>query len=907
MNSFKFTKFLLPLFILYVGFQLALHYYPEWLWFNSFQLGHLWTFVVGAKLKVFIGFFAIALTWFGLNVLIAKRFTKNPNPQPRTDFNTPLPFLNQLLSELSLKSANQVQKGLPKKIAGVLTGVIVVLLSVFTGLSGVSGWEKIYLYFNQVPFNQVDPVFLKDISYFFFSLPFYEKLLGFATSLVFFTLILVGWIYFSSNVLMAIFQKSVKKSAVRVHLMLLFAVYIVTLAGQKWTSIFKLVYSPEGTVYGAGYTDLHAVLPYLNVSVAAMLGLALLIAALAFRGKLRWAGIGLVALFLLNIIGGQLVPGIVQSYIVSPNELEKELPYISQSIDYTKKAYKLDEINEQPFPAKTNLTSKDIESNQTIFNNIRLWNREPLKQTFSQLQEIRLYYEFNNIDVDRYVIDGNLQQVMLSAREIDTSQLASEAQTWINKHLIYTHGYGVCMSPVNRVTPEGLPDFYIKDVPPVSSIDLQVTRPQIYFGEQQSNYVIANTKVDEFDYPKGETNSYTNYQGKGGVQLDSFFKRLVYALKFSEMKLIFSSAINSKSRIIYDRQITTIVNELTPFIQFDQDPYLVVRDDGTLTWIMDGYMLSDKYPYSEPFRGRVNYIRNVVKVTIDAYDGSIQYYLADDSEPLIRTYANVYPDLFKEFSEMPTDIRAHIRYPKDLFTVQAYMYRTYHMNDPKVFYNKEDLWGIPVETYDDSERVMDAYHMVMKLPGESEESFVLMLPYTPTNKNNMIAWMAADTLGNMTIYKFPKEKTIYGPRQIEARMDQNTDISQSFTLWGQSGSRVIRGNLMVVPIEESLIYVEPIYLKATQSQLPELKRVVFAYGDQIKMAETLPLAINEVFSDAKLPHFSDDPNQATETDQSVDGIMNQIRSEFSRFKKAAQETNWTDFAESLKKLEYLIK
>ncbi|NQY74206.1 MAG: UPF0182 family protein, partial [Candidatus Margulisbacteria bacterium] len=554
------------------------------------------------------------------------------------------------------------------------------------------------------------------------------------------------------------------------------------------------------------------------------------------------------------------------------------------------------------------------QNNSNTINNIRLWNQGPLKDTFSQLQEIRLYYEFSNIDVDRYTINGNLEQVMLSPREMDISKFTSLAQTWINQHLVYTHGYGVVMSPVSRVTSEGLPHFYIKDFPPNSSIDLKITQPEVYYGEKIKDYLIVNTDESEFDYPKGEDNMYTHYAGAGGIQLDSLFKKFVYALKFSELKILISPQIKKKSRILYDHDIRNIVSTIAPFLVFDQDPYLVISPEGRMVWMLDAYTLSGNFPYSQPYRRGVNYIRNSVKATIDAYSGETQFYIVDPKDPLIQTYSKIYGHLFKPFDQMPAGLQAHIRYPKDLFHVQANLYSTYHMTNPQVFYNKEDLWNIPSEIYGESEQRMNAYYMVTKLPDDEADSFILMLPFTPTNKNNMIGWMGAkcdlNEYGKLTVFKFPKDRTIYGPMQIESRIDQDTDISQKLTLWGQMGSRVIRGNLMVVPIEQSLIYVEPIYLQATSSKLPELKRVIFAYNNQIEMKENLYTAISSVFDGAQFESSEDDTNKLSSSSKptgSLKAIVHTLRQHFNAFKQAAKSNDWALFGKKLGQVDDSIK
>ena len=542
--------------------------------------------------------------------------------------------------------------------------------------------------------------------------------------------------------------------------------------------------------------------------------------------------------------------------MVKPNEITKERPYIEHNIEFTRMAYGLDKITEKNFPSAGELTLEDLNKNARTIENIRLWDHRPVLETYKQLQEMRLYYEFGQVDVDRYVLNGQETQVMIAPREIEIGRLPQQAQTWVNQRLKYTHGYGLCMSPVNEVTNGGLPVFSIKDIPPKSSVDLTIERPEIYYGEKTGLYVIVNTLEQEFDYPKGDENVYTTYEGTGGVRIGSFFRRLAFAWRFSDAKILLTGYITPESRIMFHRSINQRYRTVAPFLRYDQDPYLVVAD-GKLYWIQDAYTTTSMIPYSEPTRTspteRINYIRNSVKAVVDAYTGEMRFYIIDESDPLIATYRKIFPKLFRSFEEMPAALKAHIRYPVDLFMLQAKMYNTYHMRDPQVFYNQEDVWSIPNEIYGEAEQRMLPYYIIMRLPDEDREEFLLMLPMTPTKKNNMVAWMSAkcdlDEYGKLLIYKLPKDKLIYGPMQIEAKISQKPDISREFTLWGQRGSSVIRGNLLAIPIEQSFLYVEPIYLQSTESQIPQLKRVIVAYEDRLAMAETLEEALREVFGE----------------------------------------------------------
>jgi uncharacterized protein len=849
LNRLKSTLGLLIVGLSAITIMLVLNIYPEYLWFDSFKFSAHWWFVFKTKVSFFSIGFLVSFIWLSLNFKIVQKYTQRPF-QDHLDFNTPFAPFNAILKQLWENARKNNTLTASSKLNTWITRLGILALSILFGLTFRSNWDTILAYLNQSPTGSTDPLFGYDLAFYFFTLPLLNTLHGWLTMLMVLSIGIIGWTYFSKNILFVIFSQHKYSPNIRRHVGSLLAIFIALIGVGTYLGGFDLLYSQEGVVFGAGYTDTSIHLPVKYILTTLWFLEAILVLAWAFNASLTYAVIGLALIVIMNISGGKVIPGIVQNYIVAPNEMQKEKPYIEHNINYTRKAYGLDKISTRAFPVKNNLSIEKLEKNEETLRNIRLWNAEPLKQTFSQLQEIRLYYEFANIDVDRYTLNGKLQQVMLSSRELDVNQLSSQAQTWINRHLVYTHGYGACLSPVNEITPEGLPIFYMKDLPPVSSIDQRITRPEIYFGERTNEYAIVNTKQKEFDYPKGDSNVYTNYEGQGGIPLDSIFKRALFAFSLSDMKIFVSNLITNESRLLINRNITTITRRIAPFLEFDKDPYLVITEEGRMIWVQDAYTSSSKYPYSEPFYRDINYIRNSVKITIDAYSGDTNFYIIDQEDPIIKTYAKMFPNFFK--TEIPSDIKSHIRYPKDLFTIQSLMLRTYHMTDPQVFYNREDLWAIPKEKYGESEQVMKPYYMVTKLPDEDTSSFVLMLPFTPTNKNNMISWMAVncdgDNYGKATLFTFPKEGTIYGPMQIESRIDQDTEISQKLTLWGQVGSRVIRGNLMVVPIEESLIYVEPIYLQATQSKLPELKRVIFGYDDTIVMEKDLPSAMGTVFN-----------------------------------------------------------
>jgi uncharacterized membrane protein (UPF0182 family) len=621
--------------------------------------------------------------------------------------------------------------------------------------------------------------------------------------------------------------------------------------------------------------------------------------------------VGVAAFLIVIIVGTGIYPGLVQRFVVVPNEIVLEKPFLEQNIKYTRLAYRLNSVKDQEFPAEESLTREDLRRNDLTIKNIRLWDHAPLLSTYSQLQEIRTYYKFMDVDNDRYLVNGEYRQVMLSPREL--SYRALPARTWVNEHLNYTHGYGVVLGPVNRISREGLPEFFIKDIPPVSSANIKVTRPEIYYGETSNEYVFVRTKRPEFDYPVGEKNVYSRYEGKGGVPL-TFWRKLIFAARFGSFTILLSDDITNESRVMYYRKINERVSRVAPFVRLDPDLYLVISPQGRLLWFLDGYTMTDRFPYSEPIGNLGNYVRNSVKALVDAYDGTVKLYISDPTDPIIQTYAKIFPGLLKPLEEMPAELRSHIRYPPGMLNIQARMYSTYHMQDPQVFYNKEDLWSIPKKSGAGGEREMEPYYTIMRLPDGKKEEFVLLLPFTPSKKDNMSAWMAArcdpPQYGEVVVCIFPKQKLVYGPRQIEARIDQDAEISKQLSLWNQRGSQVIRGNLLAIPIEKSILYVEPLYLAAEKGSLPELKRVIVAYGNSVAMEENLELSLQQVFGGEllreKLP-----PKVAVAVIPQKEKSERQIATEaLAHYRKAQdllRQGNWAGYGEELKKMEEALK
>ena len=732
----------------------------------------------------------------------------------------------------------------------LLLKLISLLLGLATGLAASPFWEDALLFLNATPFGEKDPLLGLDIGFYVFRLPFLRYLTNWTFSL---------WVLcagFGALVFLALGHVRSQGRGLsltfpfRRYLALMLALFFLRLAFDLWLDRADLLFDERGVVFGAGFTEARVVLPVLT----ALAGLSVLAAGLSAlfvlkpRKEILFGLTGLYAL--LYFVGLKFLPGVVHRYLVQPNELEREKKYLAYEISATRKAFGLAHVEEKQFKFGPPLTPEILARNQDTIKNIRLWDHEPLLETYSQIQEIRTYYKFVGVDNDRYPINGKLRQVMLSARELSYEDLPS--RSWINEHLVYTHGYGLTLGVVNEVTEEGLPKLLIKDIPPVSECDIQVKRPEIYFGELANEYVIVRTKAREFDYPAGESNVYTTYAGKTGVKVGGLSRRLLFSLRFGSSKILLTRDITSESKILYYRSVSERVKKAAPFLRFDGDPYLVIGDDGRLFWLIDGYTLSDRYPYSRRLKGLGNYIRNSVLAVVDAYHGTVSFYLKDPHDPIIRTYQKIFPGMFKPLSALRADLRAHIRYPHRLFFIQARLFGAYHMKDPRVFYNQEDLWEVPRSLKSDR-RYMKPYYTIMKLPGEERAEFILMIPFNPAKKHNLAAWMCVrcdpEHYGHMLVYRFPKQKLVYGPQQIESRINQDPEISRQLSLWDQRGSRVILGTLLIIPIEGNLLYVQPLYLKAESGQIPELKRVIVAYENEIKMGRTLEEALFAIFGE----------------------------------------------------------
>jgi len=820
----------------------------DWLWFASVGYGAVFSTMLAAKALLFAAVFAVSAVAIGASGFIAHRYAKSLGRSPPSlAFSSSTPtVIIELADQFSPRIAWR------PTIAG-----IAVVLGLLLAVGEISSWDMALRFLHQVPFGERDPIFNKDISFYFFSLPAYIELKNWLLQLLFCCAVVAGAIYAVRGDVALEQPRRGLSPAACAHGSALLGLFLVLKAWSYGLDRYLLLYGDNGVVVGASYTDVHVELPVLWLLVAVAAG-----ASVASWANMRWRNYRIPAASVLLLFGSsflcaEIYPALFQRFYVKPSELQLETPYIQHNIALTREAYGLGQIAVKPFPAEQGLNLASLQANRPTIDNIRLWDVQPLLDTYAQLQEIRTYYKFLSVDIDRYRLDAGYRQVMLSARELEPNMLSANAQTWVNLHLLFTHGNGIVMSPVTEKSTEGLPYLYLQDIPPVANGGPTIREPRLYFGGAGQDYVIVKGTVPEFDYPKGTDNVYTRYSGRDGVAIGSMARRSLFAWQFDDPNILLTGYITDQSRILLHRNIQDRVRTLAPFLTLDHDPY-IVASGGRLFWMQDAYTTSQWFPYSQPTNGDdTNYIRNAVKVVIDAYNGTVDFYVSDPTDPILRTYQRIFPGQFKPLDAMPQDLRQHIRYPEDLFLIQAQLYRAYHMDAPEVFYNREDLWQFPRELAGidggNTPTPMTPYYMIMRLPGEPRAEFVLMLPMVPSQRENMIAWLAArcdpPAYGQLIVYTFPKEKLVYGPFQIEARIQQNTEISQQISLWNQMGSRVIRGHLVVVPVENSILYVSPLYLRAASGQLPELKRVIAAYGDRVVMEETLGEALAALFKE----------------------------------------------------------
>jgi uncharacterized membrane protein (UPF0182 family) len=843
---------LLALVLLFFGGVLV-RMYTDYLWFTH-DVGYPQVFgrILGTKFLLFltvsVGFFVYAL----INLMVANRVV-GAVEEPA----------------FALRGGRIVRITRAVRVGTFWLLVLGVLVfSLFVGLTAVGAWNDYLLYRNAQPFGIKDPLFGRDIGFYVFQLPF----LSFVSGLILFGTLLVllgvGSFYYFNRALgwlggMPTFLPSVKP-----HLLILSMLFVLAFAWYLWLARYDLVFSDHDQFFGAGYTDVYATLPILNITVFGLIAVALLCLISLRPGAgllLPVGGFGVVILFW--IAASMLYPPAVQRFIVVPNQLGRERPYIQHHLEFTRRAYQLDRVAVRVMNVREELTEADLRGAQGSLENLRLWDFRPLSQVYNSLQALKPYYRFVDIDVDRYQIGGKVRQVLLSVRELNLEGLPPEARRWQNMHLLYTHGYGLVLNPVTEATREGQPVLLIRDLPPVTPPDIPLRNPAIYFGENTTQHAIVRSRQKELDYPLltgsgSEENVYTTYAGDGGVPIGGWLARLMFAIRLGDNNLLLSGDLTAESRLLFRRSIAERVRTLFPFLLWDDDAYPVIAN-GEIIWICDGYTFSRNYPYSKPFFSRertlrrFNYLRNAVKVTVHAYTGGVKAYIADESDPIIRAYARAFPGLFQPMKAMPDEIKAHIRYPLDMFSVQAKLLELYHTTDARIFFNKEDAWQIAREVLTDREpQPMVPYYVIMQPPGEKEPRYILTLPFTPQNRDNLVGWLAAhcdpDRYGEVILYRFPKKRLIYGPAQIEARINQHPEISIQLNLWNQQGSQVFRGNLLVVPLGNAMLYFEPIYLRAAyEAAIPELKKVILASGSRVVMTDTVEEGLRQLLGDAK--------------------------------------------------------
>lgn len=872
----------------------------EYVWMDSVGYETVYTTILYSKATLgIVGFLLFAILTFATLYWIRKSYLSHFSKAQLPDF-----FMNQklVLSTMTL-------------------GAIVVGLVGSFIVQGV-GWEPALKFLNATSFDIADPHFGKDVSFYIFVLPFVQFILYTLLNLAIFFLIIQIAAY-------SVFNMYRMNRLAQTHLGITIGSIGLLLAGIHFLGRYDTLLTDQvnifqkSVVHGLSYTD-----QLINVPKAYVLAVVAIVASVWLfisltRGQIE-AIIKPVGLYLGVVVLSLIASVLVQNFVVSPNEFTREKPYLQHNLDFTRAAYDLDTIKEEENPANMSLDEAMLKRNQLTLDNVRLNDSRPLLDIYNQLQTFRTYYKFNNMDIDRYEIDGEYEQVFIGARELSTDDLPDQAQTWVNKNLRYTHGYGVAMSHVNKVTKQGQPEYLMKNVP--AEGDLDITRPQIYYGEEPYPNIITNSKVDEFDYPTSDANETNRYEAETGIPLKGY-KKWLFAMSEGSVRMLVSDQLTKESQLHDTRNIKDRVKRIAPFFDYDTDPYIVVRDDGTLVWIIDAYLKAERYPYSEAHQGTENYLRNSVKAVVDAYTGEVMFYPVDEADPLLQTYQSMLPELFTK--EVPEDIRAHFRYPEVMFKTQAKMYGTYHMSNLEVFYNREDYWQFPTEKYFNKDVEMDPYYVTMKMDDADKEEFVLMMPFTPKKRQNMISWMGVrndgEKYGEMFVYKYPKQKNVYGPQQIENRINQDSSISKELNLWSQGGSEVIRGNLLVIPIEDTVLYVEPIYIESSnESSLPEVKQVVMAYGEHIVMEESFDKSLDKIMelinpdnesSPAEKEAEVKEPAQKDEKSTKEDSLkpfvesektLNEISNLFEEYRQATSDGDWVLAAEKMEEIERIL-
>ena len=890
------TILLVVLFLAFFVLPSTTTFLVDWLWFEEVGYWPVFATAITTRSAIGVGVFAFTFLWLAANLRHALNAASGAPSSftTREGFTIVLPTRDQL-----------------RPLAMLAAAAAAVLLALFAS----SEWLTLLRWWHQTPFTSADPILGYNAAFYIFTLPLLELVRGMGFALVALAAIGSAAVYgLAGELALTPFGLRMAPS-VRRHGAVLAAVLFAILALSAWLDQPRALVTVSGIIQGASYADVHARMPA-ALALAAAAAVGVILSILRAMDRVPWALVGAAGLYAVVLLGGSIYATFIQRFVVAPNEQAREAPYITHNIAATRQGFALDRIEDRELTGDAELTRDDIERNRETLDNVRLWDHQPLLETFGQIQEIRTYYDFISVDNDRYDIDGRTRQVMLSVRELNPTTLPN--RTWINERLVFTHGHGLTLGPVNQVTQEGLPVLFIRDLPPVSSIDLPVTQPSIYFGELSNDYVVTRTRAREFHYPKGEDNVYADYDGHGGIQISSVLRKLLFAAHFRAYQILLSDDITSESRLMFDRQIRTRVHKIAPFLIYDQDPYPVV-DGGRIFWIQDAYTTSARYPYSSATTENINYIRNSVKIVIDAYHGTVTFYLAEPSDPVVQTITKMFPTLLRPLTEMPPGLRRHVRYPEGIFNMQAAVYSTYHMTNPAVFYNKEDQWEVPAIDRGAESHRMEPYYTIMKLPGERAAEFIQMLPFTPRRRDNLASWMVArsdgEHYGQLLVFQFPKQTLVFGPRQVVGRINQDQVIAPQITLWNQQGSEVIQGTLMVIPVEESLIYVRPLYLRAQAGRIPELTRVIVAYQNQIVMERTLEAGLSRIFGTA-IPSGArpDTPPPRPDSEDRAAGagatvapdLAVEARAAYDRAIAAQRAGDWAKYGEEIRRLGEIL-
>ena len=901
LKNIKLLIFLPIIFIIIYFIPKGINLWIDFQWFKEVGYEAVFIKTLLVKIAIALGSFLIAFFVVALTLSIRSKFT------PKT----------KVTEQDNIIDIGQSPEKISSKLNyGIIFSISFIVAILFSLVSSTNLWDQLLIFLNQVPFGLADPVFNKDISFYTFSLAFFESIFSFILFLFF----LIAFVNIAYTILVLGLGKLDFKTALRQFGFYFVFIFILIAFGYVF-KMFNIVYAPHEAFYGAGFTNLKITIPYYIIAIiTCFISAAIMFFALK-KGNKKLLVIAPVLLIAVIFVG-VLSQSVVQKFIVQPNEIRREEPYIEKSMEMTSKAFGLDDIEEIEYTGDADLTAESLKDSDQIISNIRINDVRPAKTIYNQLQSIRPYYSFSDVDIDRYKLNGQSTQVFISAREMVTDKLPSQAQTWISKYLKYTHGYGAVVSPANKISAQGQPDLILKDLPPKTTYpELEITRPEIYYGNYTNDYAIVNTLEKEFDYPSGNSNVESLYEGSAGIPL-SFFNKVVFALNKADPKLLISNLLTKDSKILINRNIEERVRKIAPFFTYDDDPYLVI-DEGKLYWIIDAYTSSNKYPYSEPissdkwYQG-ANYIRNSIKVVINAYNGDTDFYLIDEEDPIAQTYAKTFPNLLKPKSDMAEGLQDHLRYPVDLFDIQTLVYRDYHMTNAHVFYNREDAWSIAKEIYntDPKPQFMDPYYLNMTFPESDDLEFVLMRPFTPINKDQMVGWLGArndgDKYGELVLFKFSKQKLVYGPMQIESRINQDSTISKELSLWDQKGSNVLRGNLLVIPLMDSLLYIEPLYIQAdNENSLPEVKRIIVSYKEKIVMEETLAKSLEAIFgkdtSDEDEDSDSESADGESDDFEDIASLAEKAQAALEKAKTSSQAGDWAGYGEALEELEKIIK